>query len=84
MYEAASLNRKTAVFPMSSTTPILCSGMSFPKSSIPSKDCGPSFYNPSVPLMGPGAIPITRIPNSPHSAASEAVTLSTAALAADE
>jgi len=36
-----------------------------------------------VPPIGPGAMPLTRTPNSPHSTARLRVRLSTAALAAD-
>lgn len=36
-----------------------------------------------MPAMGPGAMPLTRTPNWPHSRARVRVTLSTAALAAD-
>ena len=38
---------------------------------------------PAVPPMGPGAMPLTRMPKAPHSSARLRVRLSTAALAAD-
>ena len=38
---------------------------------------------PAVPPMGPGAMPLTRMPNAPHSSARLRVRLSTAALAAE-
>jgi hypothetical protein len=41
-----------------------------------------NLVSPAVPPMGPGAMPFTRMPYSPHSRARFRVTLSIAALAA--
>lgn len=40
-------------------------------------------HTPAVPPIGPGAMPLTRMPKAPHSSARLRVRLSTAALAAD-
>eukprot|EP00955_Chlamydomonas_euryale_P101255 365333-Chlamydomonas_euryale.AAC.20 len=80
---AAGLARKTHAMPMSHLVPMRPSGM------LPTIFCciapapGPSLVMPAVPSIGPGATPLTRTPNAPHSSASVRVRLSTAALAAD-